>query len=208
MVRLGTADQPLAGAPGGPTVFAPVAVSLREAGAVGLAGPRARLTGLARSVIAQLAAALEIVLISAERQRPVEERLADWSWLGWLPQVRPAHGQDCRLLLAFDRDQAAARVGELVRRLDDGPLGPGWITASPSAVAAAARRHTGPHTVVIVDGEPGQRSVRERVARLAADGPAAGVHLLCLAEAPPAATGAPLSASYEAAGSASSLIAE
>ncbi|WEV27518.1 FtsK/SpoIIIE domain-containing protein [Streptomyces sp. 71268] len=213
VVRLGTADQPLAGAPGGPTVFAPVAVSLREAGAVGLAGPRARLTGLARSVIAQLAAAhpptaLEIVLISAERQRPVEERLADWSWLGWLPQVRPAHGQDCRLLLAFDRDQAAARVGELVRRLDDGPLGPGWITASPSAVAAAAKRHTGPHTVVIVDGEPAQRSVRERVARLAAGGPAAGVHLLCLAEAPPAATGAPLSASYEAARSASSLIAE
>ncbi|GAA4695907.1 FtsK/SpoIIIE domain-containing protein [Streptomyces youssoufiensis] len=213
VVRLGTADQPLAGAPGGPTVFAPVAVSLREAGAVGLAGPRARLAGLARSVIAQLAAAhpptaLEIVLISADRQRPVEERLADWSWLGWLPQVRPAHGQDCRLLLAFDRDQAAARVGELVRRLDDGPLGPGWITASPSAVTAAAKRHTGPHTVVIVDGEPGQRSVRERVARLAAGGPAAGVHLLCLAEAPPAATGAPLSASYEAARSASSLIAE
>lgn len=242
VVRLGTADQPLAAlaapqvpgastpsgrptalpAPGGqsarpggagPTVFAPVAVNLREAGALGLAGPRGRLTGLARSVIAQLAAAhppsaLEIVLISADRQRPVEERIAEWSWLGWLPQVRPAHGQDCRLLLAFDRDQATARVGELVRRLDDSPLGPGWITAAPSAVAAAAKQHTGPHTVVVVDGEPGQRSVRERVARLAAGGPAAGVHLLCLADAPPAATGAPLSASYEAARSASSLIAE
>ncbi|MFE6778881.1 FtsK/SpoIIIE domain-containing protein, partial [Streptomyces sp. NPDC057676] len=216
VVRLGTADEPLAelaGTPGAPTVFAPVAVSLREAGALGLAGPRARLAGLARSVIAQLAAAhpptaLEIVLISADRQRPVEERVAAWSWLGWLPQVRPAHGQDCRLLLAFDRDQTSARVNELVRRLDDGPLGPGWITAAPSAVAAAAKRHTGPHTVVIVDGEPGQRSVRERIARLAAGGPAAGVHLICLADAPPAAAGAPLSASYEAARSASSLIAE
>ncbi|MBB5935282.1 hypothetical protein FHS42_002332 [Streptomyces zagrosensis] len=206
-----------AGTPGGPvavpSVFAPVAISLREAGALGLAGPRARLSGLARSVIAQLAAAhpptaLEIVLISADRHRPIEDRLADWSWLGWLPQVRPAHGQDCRLLLAYDRDQATARVSELVRRLDDGPLGPGWITAPPSAVAAAAKQHTGPHTVVIVDGEPGQRSVRERVARLAAGGPAAGIHLLCLADAPPAASAAPLSASYEAARSASSLIAE
>ncbi|MEV6399197.1 hypothetical protein AB0M39_31170, partial [Streptomyces sp. NPDC051907] len=30
---------------------------------------------------------------------------AEWAWLGWLPHLRPAHGQDCRLLLAYDRDQ-------------------------------------------------------------------------------------------------------
>ncbi|MFV0135692.1 FtsK/SpoIIIE domain-containing protein [Streptomyces sp. HMX87] len=122
-VRLGTADRV---APGGssPLPAVPVTAGLREAGALGLAGPRERLSGLARAVLAQLAAlhspdVLEIVLISTDRARPVQERTAEWSWLGWLPHLRPGHGQDCRLLLAHDREQAAARVQELVRRLED-----------------------------------------------------------------------------------------
>ncbi len=122
-VRLGTADRV---APGGsaPLPAVPVTAGLREAGALGLAGPRERLSGLARAVLAQLAAlhspdVLEIVLISADRSRSVEERTAEWSWLGWLPHLRPGHGQDCRLLLAHDREQASARVRELVRRLED-----------------------------------------------------------------------------------------
>ncbi|WP_225831603.1 FtsK/SpoIIIE domain-containing protein [Streptomyces sp. NK08204] len=122
-VRLGTADR---SAPDGSGLLpaVPVTAALREAGALGLAGPRPRLSGLARAVLAQLAALhspdlLEIVLISADRARPVEERTAEWSWLGWLPHVRPGHGQDCRLLLAYDREQAAARTEELLRRVED-----------------------------------------------------------------------------------------
>ncbi|MEU8589746.1 FtsK/SpoIIIE domain-containing protein [Streptomyces sp. NPDC048664] len=122
-VRLGTADRAL---PDGAGLLpaVPVTAGLREAGALGLAGPRERLTGLARAVLAQLAAlhspeTLELVLISADRSRPLTQRVADWSWLGWLPHLRPAHGQDCRLLLAYDREQAAARANELVRRLQD-----------------------------------------------------------------------------------------
>ncbi|WP_129308850.1 FHA domain-containing protein [Streptomyces sp. L2] len=121
-VRLGTADR---SAPDGSGLLpaVPVTADLREAGALGLAGPRPRLSGLARAVLAQLAALhspdqLEIVLISADRSRPVEERTAEWSWLGWLPHVRPGHGQDCRLLLAYDREQAAARAEELLRRVE------------------------------------------------------------------------------------------
>ncbi|MEU6284160.1 FtsK/SpoIIIE domain-containing protein [Streptomyces sp. NPDC047028] len=121
-VRLGTADR---SAPDGSGLLpaVPVTAGLREAGALGLAGPRPRLSGLARAVLAQLAALhspdqLEIVLISADRARPVAERTAEWSWLGWLPHVRPAHGQDCRLLLAYDREQAAARAEELLRRVE------------------------------------------------------------------------------------------
>ncbi|NEB60581.1 hypothetical protein G3I61_12730, partial [Streptomyces diastaticus] len=102
-----------------PLPAVPVTADLREVGALGLAGPSERLTGLARSVLAQLAAlhspdTLEIVLISADRSRPLAERNAEWSWLGWLPQVRPGHGQDCRLLLAHDREQATARAQELL----------------------------------------------------------------------------------------------
>ncbi|MER6069324.1 FHA domain-containing protein [Streptomyces sp. NPDC001817] len=160
-VRLGTADR---SAPDGTGVVpaVPVTAALREVGALGLAGPRPRLSGLTRAVLAQLAALhspdlLEIVLISADRSRPVEERTAEWSWLGWLPHVRPGHGQDCRLLLAYDREQAAARTEELLRRLDD-HAATGRTAAHPARVPAPATApgdpaHTEP-TGTAVPGSP------------------------------------------------------
>ncbi|MGW5984926.1 FHA domain-containing protein [Streptomyces anulatus] len=197
VVRLGTTDR--AEVPG-----VPVTVGLREAGSLGLAGPRARLAGLARATVAQLAALhspfdLEILLISTDRSRPLEERRREWSWLGWLPHLRPTHGQDCRLLLAYDREQAAARTAELVRRLDEGPLGPGWPHLDRASVAEAAREHTGPHTVVVLDGDPGTAMLRETTARLAGAGAAAGIHLICLAETPASSPTSPVAATYEAA---------
>ncbi|MGX1757671.1 FHA domain-containing protein [Streptomyces lydicus] len=206
-VRLGTAARH------GGRAALPVTVDLRRAGSLGLAGPRARLTGLTRSALAQLTAlhspgTLELVLISADRARPAEERVADWSWLGWLPQVRPDRGQDCRLLLAYDSEQAAARTSELVRRLDDGPLGPGWADAERAETASAAARHQGPYTLVVVDGDPGTSALRETTARLAAGGPAAGIHLLCLAETPAASPAFPLAATHEAARAASPAFGE
>ncbi|MBT2427174.1 FHA domain-containing protein [Streptomyces sp. ISL-112] len=197
VVRLGTTDRADV-----PSV--PVTVGLREAGSLGLAGPRARLAGLARATVAQLAALhspfdLEIVLISADRARSLEERRREWSWLGWLPHLRPMHGQDCRLLLAYDREQAAARTAELVRRLDDGPLGTGWPNLDHTEVADAARAHTGSHTVVILDGDPGTAALRETTARLAGAGAAAGIHLICLAETPAASPTSPVAATYDAA---------
>jgi len=197
VVRLGTTDRADV-----PSV--PVTVGLREAGSLGLAGPRARLAGLARATVAQLAALhspfdLEIVLISTDRARPLEERRREWSWLGWLPHLRPMHGQDCRLLLAYDREQAAARTAELVRRLDEGPLGPGWPNLDRTEVADAARAHTGPHTVVVLDGDPGTAALRETTARLAGAGAAAGIHLICLAETPASSPTSPVAATYDAA---------
>nr|WP_203550715.1 FHA domain-containing protein [Actinospica acidiphila] len=189
-VRLGTADRP---APDGSGLLpvVPATVGLREVGALGLAGPRERLSGLARAALAQLAAlhspdTLEIVLIAADPSRPSEERTAEWSWLGWLPHLRPGHGQDCRLLLAHDREQAAARADELLRRLADHDL-------------AGAPADAGPFTVVVVDGDPGGADVRDALARLAVEGPRAGVHLLCLAETPAASPASPLTETYEAA---------
>ncbi|WP_037852099.1 FHA domain-containing protein [Streptomyces sp. NRRL S-1824] len=197
VVRLGTTDRAEL-----PAV--PVTVGLREAGSLGLAGPRERLAGLTRSVVAQLAALhspadLEIVLISTDRARNADERRRQWAWLGWLPHLRPMHGQDCRLLLAYDREQATARTTELVRRLDDGPLGTGWASVDRGTVAEAARRYVGAHTVVIVDGDPGSAVLRETTARLAAAGAAAGIHLICLAETPAASPTSPVPATYEAA---------
>ncbi|WUH93299.1 FtsK/SpoIIIE domain-containing protein [Streptomyces sp. NBC_00433] len=172
-VRLGTADLPseygnrrLGGVP--------FTVDLREprTSALTLAGPRPRLAGLARAVLAQLCAlhsptALEVVLVSADRARPADQRAEEWSWLNWLPHLRPSRGQDCRLLLAFDRDQAQARTAELVRRIEEGPAGAG---------------QPGPYSLLVVDGDPGSAALRETVARIAAAGPAVGIHVLCLAE--------------------------
>ncbi len=162
-VRLGTADLPDGDAP---LRSVPVAVDLREAGSLELSGPRTRLTGLARSVVAQLCAlhspgVLEVVLVAADRSLAAEERVREWAWLNWLPHVRPGHGQDCRLLVAHDREQAQARLGELLRRLEG--------TAAP-----------GCRTLLVVDGDPGSAALGEAVRRLAARGPAAGVHVLGL----------------------------
>ncbi|RWZ73157.1 FHA domain-containing protein, partial [Streptomyces albidoflavus] len=199
-VRLGTADRS-AGPGAGPLQAVPVTVSLLEAGSLGLAGPRPRLTGLARAVLAQLTALhapdrLDLVLVSADRSRPVEERTAEWSWLGWLPHLRPARGQDCRLLLAHDREQAAARTGELLRRLDDTLHEQAARRAAGGVVDEAG---SGPYTVVVLDGDPGTAELREAAERLAAQGAAAGIHVLCLAETEPASPTSPLAATFEAA---------
>ena len=187
-VRLGTADLPSLD---GARLLAdvPCTVDLRSplTPALTLAGPRPRLAGLARAVLAQLCAlhspaTLEVVLLSADRARGADQRTEEWSWLNWLPHLRPAHGQDCRLLLAFDRDQAEARAGELVRRLESGALGAGWATASDDAVTAAAAAYDGPFTLVVLDGDPGSPALRDALARIAAAGPSAGIHALALTE--------------------------
>ncbi len=185
-VRLGTADLP---AWDGSQVLpgVPCTVDLRAPRTSGLtlAGPRPRLSGLARAVLAQLCAlhsptTLEVVLVSADRTRAADQRTEEWSWLNWLPHLRPAHGQDCRLLLAFDRDQVEARAGELARRLEAGPLGAAWASADEAAVASAAAAYEGPFTLLVLDGDPGSPGLREALARIAAAGPSVGVHALSL----------------------------
>ncbi|MFB7594744.1 FHA domain-containing protein [Streptomyces sp. NPDC056160] len=284
-VRLGTADRAAPDGSGRLLPVVPVTADLREVGSLGLAGPRARLSGLARAVLAQLAAlhspdTLEIVLLSTDHARSLEERTAEWSWLGWLPHARPGHGQDCRLLLAYDREQATARTDELLRRLEDhladtrapapaplradrtdaaAPGAPGTGAAGPAALhqdpdgfpspgthpphapeaahipapapptasapaPSSARRPSwareahaggedasgsgpagagggfaGPYTVVVVDGDPGGATIREAVARLAHEGPRAGIHVVCLAEAVAASAASPVTETYEAA---------
>ncbi|MER5636297.1 FHA domain-containing protein [Kitasatospora sp. NPDC002227] len=164
-LRLGTAARPggPGTAPGTLLPDVPVAVELRAVGSLGLAGPRDRLAGLARAVIAQLAAlhppsALSLVLVSAG-----EPAVADWSWALWLPHLLPTHGQDCRRLVALDPAQAEARLAEL------------------SSLEPAARP---PATVVLVDGDVGSPEARRLLELLLRQGPALGVFPVCLAEHP------------------------
>ncbi|WP_329580607.1 FtsK/SpoIIIE domain-containing protein [Kitasatospora sp. NBC_01250] len=167
-LRLGTAD--LAGGPGttpGTVLPAvPVTVDLRRAGSLGVAGPRVRLLGLARALLAQLAtlhppSGLSLVVVSADERQQAERRTADWAWSLWLPHLRPGHGQDCRLLFGLDPAQAEQRLTELAEREPE---------------------EAQPATVLLVDGDPGSPRSRQALERLLRHGPAAGVFALCLAE--------------------------
>ncbi|CAM5674342.1 hypothetical protein SANTM175S_00813 [Streptomyces antimycoticus] len=61
--------------------------------------------------------------------------------------------------------------------------------------------------MVVVDGAPGPAALHDTLARLAVSGSAAGIHLLCLTEAPAASPLSPLPMSYEAACAASAAFA-
>ncbi|MGW6918872.1 FtsK/SpoIIIE domain-containing protein [Kitasatospora sp. NPDC054939] len=173
-LRLGTADRP-GGAgttPGTLLPAVPVTLDLQTAGSLGLSGPRERLDALTRAVVAQLAAlhpptGLSLVAVDADPARTPQERADTWAWALWLPHLRPEHGQDCRLLLGLDDDQALARLTELTARLS-GPVGTGGH----------------PATVVVVDGRPGTEAARQALDLLLRQGPAVGIFPICLAEQP------------------------
>ncbi|MEE1785990.1 FtsK/SpoIIIE domain-containing protein [Streptomyces sp. SP17BM10] len=173
-LRLGTADRP--GGPGttpGTTLPAvPVTLDLQTAGSLGLSGPRERLDALTRAVVAQLAAlhppsGLSLVVVDADHARTPQDRVDTWAWALWLPHLRPVEGQDCRLLLGLDDEQATARLTELTARLS-GPVGLGGH----------------PATVVVVDGRPPTESARQALDLLLRQGPAVGIFPVCLAEQP------------------------
>ncbi|HEV2342758.1 MAG TPA: FHA domain-containing protein [Actinocrinis sp.] len=176
-LRLGTAriaSRVIVGS--GPKTFrprvaaVPVTLDLDAVGVFGLVGPRPQLTALARSLVAQLAAScaprdLELVLLHDGDPRP-------WQWVRWLPHLTPQDGQDCLALVGLAQAQKAARIGELVDRLDSRPAG---------------RR-----TVLIVDPASDLLDARG-MRRLLDEGPEAGIHTIVLATRPaqlPDATGA------------------
>ncbi|MEV7026598.1 FtsK/SpoIIIE domain-containing protein [Kitasatospora sp. NPDC093558] len=173
-LRLGTADRP--GGPGttpGTTLPAvPVTLDLQTAGSLGLSGPRERLDALTRAVVAQLAAlhppsGLSLVVVDSDQARAPQDRVDTWAWALWLPHLRPVEGQDCRLLLGLDEEQATARLTELTARLS-GPVGLGGH----------------PATVVVVDGRPATEAARQALDLLLRQGPAVGIFPICLAEQP------------------------
>ncbi|WP_030243016.1 FtsK/SpoIIIE domain-containing protein [Streptomyces sp. NRRL S-350] len=173
-LRLGTADRPggPGTTPGAMLTAVPVTLDLQTAGSLGLSGPRERLDSLTRAVVAQLAAlhpptGLSLVVVDADPARTPEERVDTWAWALWLPHLRPVDGQDCRLLIGLDDEQATARLTELTARLS-GPSGLGGH----------------PATVVVVDGRPATEAARQALDLLLRQGPAVGIFPICLAEQP------------------------
>ena len=148
----------------------PVTLSFATAGVVGLAGPRAELLGLARSLVAQLAGwhsprHLGFVMLCAE------DRSA-WAWARWLPHLAPARGEACTSLVAVSADQVRDRVQELV----------GLIDQRRADAAARGPGHTpGKSVLVVLAGADALRRL-PGVVRILVNGPAVGVVALCLAD--------------------------
>ncbi|MFL6114783.1 MAG: FHA domain-containing protein [Catenulispora sp.] len=176
-----------------PTV--PVTVDLALCGVVGLVGPRPELARLARYAVAQVAGAhspkyVEIVMVAPEAPaEPAAPQAGEehWRWTRWLPHLIPEDGQDCTRLLGLGPDQARTRLAELVTRIrtrrGDAPPPTRGVTQAPDSGRA----------VVLVVDPIGPLIDTPELAEVLAEGPAAGVFTLCLADRAaelPAETGA------------------
>ncbi len=147
----------------------PLTVSLREAGVTGVAGPRAPVLRLARSVVAQVAGwhshrDVQLVLLGDETTAP------DWHWARHLAHLLPLRGQQCRSLVGWAPRQVHSRVAELTALLDE----------RQAAQRTASRRSSpGPITLVVLDGARRLRAA-PGVARLLEEGPGCGISVLCV----------------------------
>jgi S-DNA-T family DNA segregation ATPase FtsK/SpoIIIE len=149
----------------------PVIVPLADVGVIGFAGARRGALAATRFALAQLAAwhsprHLGVVLLVAD------EHGDDWDWVRWLPHLRPVDGEDAEVLVSLDAEQVRVRLAELVRLLD---------ARAEERLRSRGGCWDGRSVVVVLDGARQMRRV-PGVARLLADGPELGVHVLCLDE--------------------------
>lgn len=84
----------------------PLALDVRTAAIVGMAGARGSVEGLARWLVLQAAilhSPADLVVVAALGH----DRAADWSWLKWLPHLRPQRIGLARSAVAVGRDDAS-----------------------------------------------------------------------------------------------------
>ena len=144
----------------------PVTVGLAKVGVLGIAGPHATRTAMARAIVGQLAvlhSPRDLTLVLLTEAARVEE----WAWLRWLPHVKPVADTGRHLLLGIDADSVTARVAELAT----------LIEVRREAVSGGKPRAV----VVLVDGA---RAIRRTaaLAEVLAAGPDVGVYAICLDE--------------------------
>ncbi|HWG27876.1 FHA domain-containing protein [Actinospica sp.] len=127
---------------------------------------------LARSLVAQLAALcspLDVDLVVLCTDGGAER----WRWTTWLPHCAPQDGQNCRAMVGFDGDQAAARLAELTVRLE----------ARQGALRGSDEPWPGRRTVLLLDR--GESAVGApyppELLRLLVEGPRVGMHAIVLA---------------------------
>lgn len=174
-VRLGTADLPstvvVTGAEDGTDHRlhdVPAGVWLSRSQVVGVAGPDDRVDATLRWVVAQLAAyhAPRDLTMSFLTTRGGPE----WSWLRWLPHLRPDDPDAAMALVGNDPDTVAALVSALVALVKQRQE-----VASPGVRVTA---ESFPAHVVVLHGYREMRGVLG-LGKLLEDGPAVGVYFVC-----------------------------
>jgi len=140
---------------------APVVLPLAEVGVLGVSGPRDLVLGAARCLLGQVAVLhsprdVRVVVLCAEEE-------GVWRWSRWLPHAEGVGttGPDAVAVVA-------ALAAEVAGRQEHRP-----------ASSSGSVRTSHPRVLVVLDGAERLRGVAG-VAQLLADGPAAGVVLVCL----------------------------
>ncbi|MGC5010097.1 FtsK/SpoIIIE domain-containing protein [Streptosporangium sp. DT93] len=179
LLRLGLAEQPVEVTftgqddelPPGTIEHTPITVDLASAGVIGLAGRRLELLDAVRASLAHLATLhgphdLGLVILTGQ------DEAAQWEWATWLPHTLPhSSEQTCLRMIATDARQAAARLSEVSRIVDE------RRTARQDALRAGPP--TGRRLVVVADGARRLRGLAG-MAELLATGPESGVYAICL----------------------------
>ncbi|MGW0813276.1 FtsK/SpoIIIE domain-containing protein [Streptomyces viridiviolaceus] len=150
---------------------APVALSLRQLGVIGMAGPGDSARSLGRWAVAQTAALhspmdVQFYVLSENSAQ------SEWDWVQWLPHARPSGGQDVNVLIGTDAETVGARIGELTQILD---------ARKKAAQQNGGRASTfsDPDIVVVWDGSRRLRSL-PGVVRLLREGPSVSMYAICL----------------------------
>ncbi len=154
----------------------PVAIDLRSAGALGVAGPQEAMRSVARGILVQLAvrhSPSEVVIAAVTSTASASE----WDWLKWLPHTSSAHSPLAGAHLADTRGVAGGLVsrveGLIDQRLDGSPTLRGPIDREraepfPDPVT--------PSVVIVVENDaPADRARLTRIAERGAD---VGVHVI------------------------------
>ncbi|MDI6519208.1 FtsK/SpoIIIE domain-containing protein [Streptomyces coelicoflavus] len=152
---------------------APVALSLRTLGVVGIAGPGDSARSLGRWAVAQTAALhspmdVQFYVLSENSAQ------SEWDWVRWLPHARPSGGQDVNVLIGTDAETVGARIGELTQILDARKK-----AAEQKGSGAQGSSFADPDIVVVWDGSRRLRSL-PGVVRLLREGPAVSMFAVCI----------------------------
>ncbi|MFJ6088224.1 FtsK/SpoIIIE domain-containing protein [Streptomyces sp. NPDC092369] len=149
----------------------PVTLPLRRLGVIGVAGPGDSPRALGRWAVAQIAALHSPldVRVCVLTERDAQE---SWDWLRWLPHARPVGGADANTALGMDSETVGVRIAELVSLLH----------ARKRARGSGDNAHApAPDVVVVFDGARRLRAM-PGTTLLMHEGPALGIHVLCLEE--------------------------
>ncbi|MGW2562715.1 FtsK/SpoIIIE domain-containing protein [Streptomyces sp. NPDC001514] len=178
-LRVGTADQPSEVVLEDPTkdehrrkvavaaYDVPVTVALREHKVLGIAGDGPVSRAVARWTVAQSAVLHSPKDLHIHVLTTGGDGEDAWNWVRWLPHVRHRTG-DIIANVGTDTESAARRVAELTSLIS-------------ARVAMTREQRTGrePDVLVVLDGARRLRSL-PGVVQILRDGPAVGVHAICL----------------------------